>query len=93
MIIGKWVLIDSGEHYNTGQIADVVCECFVLVKIRPFNDVPPRMALFDLSSLMDDSCSSFFNTEQELDAFVTWLDTPQEGKLKVVAINKKEGGK
>lgn len=89
MIVGKWALISNEEYYNSGQVIEVLNEFFLLVRIR--SPGPSRIGLFEFPMLSYETDSAFFDTEEELDAFIKWLDTPEgESKLKVVPI-KKEG--
>ena len=93
-LVGKFVHVNNGEYYKTGEIMEAVTEELFLVKFDPVN-IPaeiPDMGLFHASQMVDTHEGirdwSFYNTRQELDAWLKWLDTPT--KSQVVKLVKKE---
>lgn len=80
-MIGKWVCVNDGGHYNVGQVVAVVGVDFALVKIRPVYG-PPTMRLYEMSEFTNGS--PLFDTEKELDEYIAWFETPDENKPKIV---------
>lgn len=86
-MLGKWVLLDEGDHYHTGQIVWVKQE-YVLIKVDTLSEVPSHMRLFPIERLTS-TFSAVFDTQAELDAFLEWMDGGAERKLRVVPIGTK----
>ncbi len=80
-MIEKWVCVNDGEHYNVGQVVTVVGVDFALVKSRPVYG-PQTMRLYKMSAFTNES--PFFDTEKELDEYIAWFETLDEGKPKLV---------
>lgn len=92
MLIDKWVFISEDDFHNTGKIVSVITgmHVFLVVDVRSVNGVPPHTRIFEICDVLNETGSAFFDSEAQLDEFITWMDTPQEGKLKVVKMEKKE---
>jgi hypothetical protein len=92
-LIGHWVYILDGEYGKAGQITLSFGTDYLLVRIRPHNDAPPSSELMAADDLCSDQTAdryiSIFDTEAELDAYLKWLDTPDDdGKPRVVSMRK-----
>jgi hypothetical protein len=83
-LVGRWVHLSEGDHYRNGQITLSLGTSHHLIKWLPFNDGP------NLSNLLrsDDLCTDekedrwvcFFDSENELNAWMAWINTPSTDK-------------
>lgn len=88
----KWILIDKGEHYLTGQIIDIDGD-YILVRMRRISSECPLFShLFHISELSCDcrECvnSLFFDDEKKLDAWIKFVDD-RDSNNNVVSIDGK----
>jgi hypothetical protein len=85
-LVGMWTFISDDIGYNAGCVIAEVGN-FALIELRAVEGgCPARSALFSLERL-EQECS-FFSEKDDLEAFMTWLETPSDGsKPKVVSIN------
>jgi hypothetical protein len=85
----NYVFIGSEEYYNYGKVIDKTGDNYLLVRFNPTVG-PPTLKLFSLSFLSDNDDVFFFDYEEELDAWVNWLETPNEetAKFKVLQFKK-----
>lgn len=91
-MVGKWLVINNEDHYHIGEVVLVVCLTNFLVRIKePDNNGCPAttMRLVTLEDVDFSSGSVIFNNEAELNAWLAWLDKPEEdGRPRVVPIKK-----
>lgn len=85
---GKYVFIGGEEYYNYGEIEEFG-EGYILVRLRSIVG-PPSLKLFTLNSLSDNEDVFFFNYEEELRAWLEWLETPGEETEKFKLLNFKK---
>jgi hypothetical protein len=85
-----WVFIDVDEEYfKVGKITSFIGDDFVVVKLQK-DDLPDRSELFSLENLANGT-TLLFETEEELTAWIAWLETPSENnKPRLVSINPKD---
>ena len=91
-MIGKWILINEEEYYNVGEIIkviEVVGEMYFLVRVRPVSGSPPSQRIYFIGELTAESGSAVFDTEEEMDAYVSWLEAPDESKPRIVSMREK----
>src|SRR4051812_20579137 len=87
---GLWVHILHREYARVGQITMAVGSDHHLLKMRSPKSKggPPMCELMTRSDLCTDDARdhyvNIFNTEAELDAWVEWADTPDDGRPRVV---------
>lgn len=86
-MITKWAMIDGGENYYVGEIVSVEGN-FVFVRIRPNAGPSGGYKLFDMVELTGE-LTMFFDTEKELDDFISWAESGPSPRLKVVSIKGK----
>lgn len=98
-LVGKYFYLSSGDGYHTGVIEQAIETSFLLLRTDPvLNGAPSLLRLVDLvffSCEDDDQFCALFDTKEELDSWVLWLDTPsdKEPKLKVIHLRGKEEAK
>jgi hypothetical protein len=92
-LIGKFVLVDSGEAYRTGEIVASVDGHFYLVRFDNLTQKTEKlpasttlMCLHEMSSAYDSDgleikSWSFFDTRADLQAFINWLDAPEKSEV------------
>jgi hypothetical protein len=89
MLVDKFFLCSEYESYRTGIVKQVDGN-MALVQFDPMGKMPaPGMELVSLQEMAtstDDGIKvwSFFATRDQLDAFVTWLNSP--GRPQVVKL-------
>lgn len=78
-IVGHWIHISSEnwEYYHIGEIIAME-QSHYLVKIR-HDEGPHTMRLYSIDQLSKDE-SFLFATEQDLNAWMNWLDEPSKSK-------------
>jgi len=86
-----WILIDKGENYLVGKVADVDGE-YILVRMRQIVlECPEYFNLFHISELSCDcrDCvnSHFFDDEDQLNAWIKFIDQENENNNNVVSID------
>ena len=106
-LVGFWFVLENGEHYRTGQIAEIVTHGNANVPAiyllhfddllhfdEPDDGIRLPLELVSIAEMLD-VCEhgvkrfNLFRHRGDLDAWITWLDTPQEGEaLKVVPMVK-----
>ena len=97
-LTGQYVLVSSGSHYKTGQVIGQVSLEAYLVRFAPPYDCKEAgnhaeiFLLDEMTETLDDGykCWTFYQTQEELDTFVRWLETPPEDEgPKVVNLKPK----
>lgn len=87
-LIGKFYLWDTGDGFSTGEVYAQLTAEFYLLKSDAMNDTPDFNAYRIACLPVVWSELTLFNSRDELDGYLEWLDTPSEGsKPKIVAIN------
>jgi hypothetical protein len=75
-LVGKWILALDGEFEKNGQIVMEVGPEHYLIEMRPPKGGQPRAELWARDALCsdvpNDHLVSLFNSEAELDAWLTW---------------------
>jgi hypothetical protein len=80
-----WIFIDDGDFFKTGKIIDQIGDEFIIVKFTK-DELPDRSEIFSIKEIMEGG-AFLFETEPELAAWLTWLDTPQkDDKPKIINI-------
>lgn len=80
-LVGMFFTIDRGERYLTGQVVKQVSEGLYLVRTDNMGATgvtfPMEMADVDEMLAMSDGIKawSFFETREELNAWIGWLDS------------------
>lgn len=91
-MVGMWVVLNNDEGYHIGYIKSFVGENHVLVRLRPHIKELSNVGITRLVCLCDladpDDFSCLFETEKELDAYIAWVETPDDDKPKIVALKK-----
>ena len=89
-LIGKWILMDRGEHYLIGHITDVNGD-YIMIQMKPKTGSPDFYHLYHIGELSCDcrECinSYFFDTEEQLTTWAAWIDKPDENNI--VLLDKK----
>jgi hypothetical protein len=99
-IVGSFVYVCDGEHYHTGEILAEISHEHYLVRFDNPTDarVPMPMELVSTTEMAAPHGVhgvgrpwSFFATRDDLDRWITWLDTPSEPRMNVVrSINPRD---
>ncbi len=89
-LVGKYFIDSMDDNmYRTGKVLDVVSEGVYLLSPDAMQDKGMRMPM----GLVGIGCMAahyeFFNTRDELDAYIKWVDAPAENKPAVVSLVKK----
>jgi hypothetical protein len=78
-LVGKFFIDHGTDSYRTGVVEEQVAARTYLVRydwmVKRADDPPPRMGA-SLASIEDMQGFEFFNSREERDAFVAWLDAP-----------------
>jgi hypothetical protein len=85
-LIGKFVLVDSGESYRTGEIVTTLDDHYFMVRFdNMMEKVPAKsttlVCLHEMSATYGDEefkSWHFFDTRADLQGYVEWLDAPAE---------------
>ena len=98
-MIGMFFHRDLGDYYQTGEIIRKVNPEAYLTRLDVINGsercpVNPLVmfAVMDLTDLDEDGnpIFRFFDTRDDLQAWLAWMDTPDDEPKKVVRLVKKE---
>ena len=91
--MGKFLLIDRGEHYIIGQVAEINGD-YILMKVQAKSDCPTDF--YHVYHIGELSCecrecvnSYFFDSEDQLQKWIAWIDNPNE-KIIPIDRNKKK---
>ena len=88
ILIGKWVVIDEGDSFRVGEVKGIVGDAaYVSIRCEAVHKHPQISQLIPLVSLQE-KYNFFFDTEEQLDAWTEWLDTPSDDP-KIVEFSKK----
>ena len=90
-LANKFFFRSTEEYYNYGEVLEELPEGFYLV--RMMGCTKPHTSIFHIAqmSTMDDMNSfSFFDTKEELDEYVAWVEEPIEKKPNIVSLVAKE---
>ena len=86
----KFLLIDRGDNFVTGQVADVNGD-YVLILMQTKLDCPKFYHVYHISELTCDcrECvnSYFFDNRDELEKWVAWIDPADDN---IIPINGKK---
>lgn len=87
----KWLLIDRGDHYTIGQIAEVNGD-YILVRVQVKSDAPTDY--YNVYHIGELSCECrqcvntlFFDSEAQMKKWIAWIDNPDD---KVIPIDRKK---
>lgn len=84
-----YIFIGGDEYYNYGKIIKVINDC-ILVQLNS-QDVPKNNRLFHLECLAHSEDVIFFETEEELNTWLDWMETPgEDAKTKFKVLNFKK---
>jgi hypothetical protein len=95
-LVGRWIHILRGEYSRCGQITMEVGTGHYLVRFRSHDDTPSLCSLLTIAELCDDIGADYyvahFETEEELNAWEKWMETPHDdGRPRVVKMNQETG--
>lgn len=80
-----WIFIDHGDFFKTGKIIDQIGDEFIIVKFTK-DELPDRSEIFSIKEIMEGG-AFLFETEEEFNTWLTWLQTPDKGtEPKVISI-------
>src|SRR5882762_5815312 len=94
-LVGRWVHLSDEGYYKLGQVILSLGTTHHLVKWRPNDKGGPQSSEL---VCIDDFCVDeskeyyvqFFDTEEELDAWLAWMNTPSDDKKpKIVTLKPK----
>jgi hypothetical protein len=82
-LVGKFIFVDSGEHYKTGEVAEAITPELYLIKVDSFDPkAPPSSILLHASYMVghddEQGFCCFFNSRLEMQDWLAWLETPAE---------------
>jgi hypothetical protein len=90
-LVNKFVFVDSGETYRTGKITAEIDGHFFLVQFDNMTDKTEAkcatpVCLHEMSVAYDDDgleikSWSFYDTREELQKFIDWIDAPAEPEV------------
>lgn len=91
-LIGKFVLVDGGESYRTGEIVTTIDDHFFMVRFDDMSQKVPSksttmVCLHEMSSTYDDDDGdeykswAFFDTRADLQEYIDWLEAPAEAEV------------
>lgn len=83
-----YVFIGSDEYYNYGKIINVIDTC-ILVRLQS-QTIPANIRLYHLECLAHNEDVFFFETEDELNKWLRWCETPEANNAKFKVINFKK---
>jgi hypothetical protein len=90
---GKFVTRITIEQISTGQIREVI-DGFVLVQFDVLKGAAPKLPM-RLVSFEETCCNAggdkvwgFFDTREELDAYIAWLETSDENASIISLVHK-----
>jgi hypothetical protein len=97
-IVGSFVIVEDGEHYQTGEILAEPTPGFYLVRFDNAVDAhaPMPMMLVSAAEMAEGPHGgirpwTFFATREDLARWSTWLDTPADPTITVVrSINPRD---
>jgi hypothetical protein len=87
-LTNKYFFRSTDDYYNYGKVVDDLGDSFYLVKFH--GGTRPHNVVFHLAQMTEkDEMNSFnfFDTEEELNEYVEWIETPSE-KKNVVSLVK-----
>jgi len=94
-LTGLFFYKECGEHYRTGEIfRQVHSDAYLVLLDKVIPDMPIEPSVIYLISDFwstdkdDNPIFNFFDTREDLTAWVTWLETPSEKKPSVVNLVK-----
>jgi hypothetical protein len=90
-MLNKWLIINNEDGYIVaGQVRETFGDGFILVW-SPTCTGPPHMHLYDLAG-MAESETLVFNSKDEMDAYIAWMEGPSTSKKgKVIKLHPKHG--
>ena len=90
-MLDKWLIINDEEGYIVaGQVRETFGDGFMLVW-SPTCTGPAHMHLYDLAE-MAESETLVFNSKDEMDAYIAWMEGPSTSKKgKVIKLHPKHG--
>lgn len=101
-LVGKFVFHSGPEHYQYGEIIEEPTDGYVLIRLdssKSLADIGTRSILVPIDTMAtelndEDSlgfiCWEFFASCEALNAYVAWLETPDDKSApKVVALVQK----
>lgn len=91
-LVNKFVLVDSGEAYRTGEIVASIDDHFYMVRFDNMSEGTPTkhttlVCLHEMSSTFGDDdigdikAWHFFDSRADLKEYVDWLDEPAEPEV------------
>lgn len=85
------VFIGGDDYYNYGKIVYETAD-FILVKLNSTDGVPSNNKLYHLECLAHCEDVFFFETENELKNWLTWLETSEasKGQFKILNFDKNQ---
>jgi hypothetical protein len=85
---GRWVSIPNREYYHIGQVTLSFGHYHLNQESGPPNRAPPWSRLVTSDELCTDE-TFIFDSEDEMAAWLKWLETPDDGgQPRVVAMRK-----
>jgi hypothetical protein len=87
-IVGLWVYISNDDHYKTGYVRAAVGDFHWLVRMQSFGN--SGLSVTELVCIDQLHESFYFDSEEELNKWIEWLDKPDDSKPRVVSIGKKK---
>jgi hypothetical protein len=85
-LTGLWLHIPNGaDHYHIGEVVLSIGK-YHLIKIHPPNG-PPWSRIMMSKELCDDEIF-IFDSEEAMNAWMKFLETPDDGRPKVVNLRK-----
>jgi len=85
---GKWILIDGGDSYKVGQVAEVNGD-YVLIRLR-VNSGCPIETFYNVYHISELSCecrecvnSYFFDNEEQLQRWITWVNKTDDNVISI----------
>lgn len=90
---GKFIFASTEEYYYTGEILEKVGDEFYMVKKYGTKEGNPDtvmlFSLYDMSSKDNDmEFWAFFDTKEQLNSYVDWVEEPSDQNPKVVKLVK-----
>ena len=94
-LVGKFFHVVEGDRYGEGQVIGEMRDGDVVEIKYDIDDCPARptelVSVDDLCAQgMDDTKWFFFESREELRAWIAWLETDDGPKIKVVNLREKK---
>jgi len=88
-MLDKWLIINDEEGYIVaGQVRETFGDGFILVS-SPTCAGPAHMHLYHLAAIAE---ALVFNSKDEMDAYIAWMEGPSTSKKgKVIKLHPKHG--